>query len=462
MALSAAIVWEVEIADTHADDANGGGFKTGATGTDYTQGVGLGHIDIADLETDGANLNVMVSAGRNFVAADVGNVIHVISGTHATAGWYEIISVAADKATVDRNWATEDNSDHDDGVAILGGALATPGGLGAVLAAHAVDGMKAYGKGGTYTLTNAVPNTSGGPFAPLTGINLLIEGYETSRGDLGTPPVFDAGAQTSITLVTTTGGSGGQVHFVNWVLDGNSGADNNGFDGSGASYGADRVYRVWARDCPGIGLNINALAVQIKATGCGTGICCAAQLACLVGPIADGNTVGIDVAGSYVCIVRPVIINNTANGLECGTSHGVVVVDPTVYNNGADGIDMGSRLTGSVVGGVFTENDAYGINNPNAFNFILQVAGVNNTSGFIKTATARDFGQITLTGDPFIDAAGDDFRPDDTAGQGASLRGEGVGPWEQTNNIDIGAVQHTDPAGGGGGGVRNPLGGPVG
>jgi hypothetical protein len=43
----------------------------------------------------------VASASHNFVAADVGHYLHISAGTDWTPGWYAIVSVAANKATLD-------------------------------------------------------------------------------------------------------------------------------------------------------------------------------------------------------------------------------------------------------------------------------------------------------------------------------------------------------------------------
>jgi len=81
---------------------------------------------------------------------------------------------------------------------------------------------------------------------------------------------------------------------------------------------------------------------------------------------------------------------------------------------------------------------------------LVNCAGFNNTSGNVYGAPILNEGFLDLSADPFMDAAGHDYRPNNIAGGGAALRAAGVGVASQTNNEDIGAVQHTDPAGGGG------------
>ena len=104
MSLNANLVWEVDAATGNV--INGGGFDaiSGTPGTDYTYGVGQTVITYADIGTDGATTTVMCSVIRPFTAADVGNIINITSGTHATVGRYQILSVTGGKATVDQAW----------------------------------------------------------------------------------------------------------------------------------------------------------------------------------------------------------------------------------------------------------------------------------------------------------------------------------------------------------------------
>jgi hypothetical protein len=78
----------------------------------------------------------------------------------------------------------------------------------------------------------------------------------------------------------------------------------------------------------------------------------------------------------------------------------------------------------------------------------------NNTAGSISQLPtgAND---VSLSGDPFVNAAADNFALDNTASEGAALRGVGwpgalvVGG---TGYIDIGPLQHQDAGGGSAGG----------
>lgn len=148
MALNAAIVWEVR---TTGADTNGGGFKTGATGTDWSQ-QNAAQYAVTDGVTAGTTTITSITA--NFGTDVVGNVIYVAGGTGSVAaGWYEIISrTNSTTIVVDRSTGLTAGT----GVTLnIGGALASPGQASAL----GVDGNKYYIKAGTYTITSSITDS---------------------------------------------------------------------------------------------------------------------------------------------------------------------------------------------------------------------------------------------------------------------------------------------------------------
>lgn len=89
MALSADCIWELQTGGS--DTVNGGGFDPSKTAGMFTDGA-------ATVATTSAP--VFTSASYNFVAGDVGAWVFIASGTNWTAGWYKIVSVAANAATL--------------------------------------------------------------------------------------------------------------------------------------------------------------------------------------------------------------------------------------------------------------------------------------------------------------------------------------------------------------------------
>lgn len=214
MALSAATVWEVRSTAT-ASNANGGGFVTGASGTDYSQ-QNAAQWNLTGCTSAGADAIILHA---DAAATMVGNIANVVSGTNATAGRYEIISVVAGVSiTVDRNWGTGAVAN---GVVNIGGALSE---VTDAILETSVAGNKWYVKNATYTIGAAISLTAAG--SSLKDIEMI--GYATTRDDsplLTTRPTFDYGANTitfgafwKVRGVIFTGTSAGAV---------TSGADNN-------------------------------------------------------------------------------------------------------------------------------------------------------------------------------------------------------------------------------------------
>lgn len=85
------MVWELNASAT-ASNVNGGGFNPSNAGmlTDLT----------TDANTANTNSPIASSASYNFAAGDVNHWLYIKSGTSWTPGWYQILSVASNKATL--------------------------------------------------------------------------------------------------------------------------------------------------------------------------------------------------------------------------------------------------------------------------------------------------------------------------------------------------------------------------
>jgi hypothetical protein len=116
--------------------------------------------------------------------------------------------------------------------------------------------------------------------------------------------------------------------------------------------------------------------------------------------------------------------NNTGDGRSTGTISGNII-----HGNGSDGIQITNNNVGipNIVNNIITGNGAYGINSAasgaaRASGAIINVnAFFDNSSGqVVGIANGQD--DITLTSDPFVNAASGDFNINDTSGGGALLR----------------------------------------
>lgn len=440
MAIAAAFVWEVR---TDGNDANGGGFKTGATGTDYSQQASPqvtidGATITAVVHTTTTQLNV---TGYTVAAADVGNCVNVNGGT-ATAGRYEITAVDTgnNRWTLDRAVGTAAQT----ATGRMGGALATPGMLGKILstASQGANYQTAWIKSGTYTLTTSAAD-SGGKFLNSARAYLRIEGYETTRGDLGAKPVLNAGAQTSIYLWTEGYGEGN--YFVNLGADGNSQSGVSGFFVS-TLYGV--LVKCSAVNCSSSGIGFAAgQCIECLVTNCTTGFLNSNSSYCVASGCYNGFSIS-SMRTTLDCIAY----DCTNVGFYVTTT--CLVANCTSYSNTSHGFHGPNSGGGYVhyANCVSVSNGGKGFANDTGTAYTVRVGCAEYGNATASDSVRADLEPITLSGDPFQDGAAGDFRLNNTAGAGALLRGLGIGPVGQTNARDIGAVQVA--SGGSSGGSR--------
>jgi len=266
MAIHADFVFEVR---TTGDDTNGGGYKSSAGTTDYSQ-QDVAELSLTDCATSGAGATTLTSVTGGFTAAMVGNSINLSSGTNLTAGFYEIT------AFTDANTVTLDRSPDDSVGGVsgatgkVGGCLGTPGALSSILMAK---GNRCWIKEGTYTLTT----TTAGPAGPLdlsvnnTWIHLLIEGYGTVRGD-GGRPVISAGSTAPYAVVKIYGSYNIKSQAViGVVVDGNNNS-TRGFLDSSTNYLTGMFLKCKAINCGIIGFHSTGQLTQCYASGCADGM----------------------------------------------------------------------------------------------------------------------------------------------------------------------------------------------
>lgn len=185
MALSSAIVWEIRSTAT-ASNANGGGFKTGASGVDYSQ-QDAAQYSLTGLTSAGAGATILTASAADDM---VGNIIYITAGTNFTAGRYEITAVSAGVSiTVDRNCTSGVGAD---GVAAIGGALSLGSSDDAIFE-NAVAGHTFYVKNGTYTINGAISVSVAGTItSPIKVIGYNATREDNPTGD--TRPTWNAAA----------------------------------------------------------------------------------------------------------------------------------------------------------------------------------------------------------------------------------------------------------------------------
>ncbi len=438
MALSATVVLEVR---TTGSDTNGGGYKSDAGTTDYSQQAAA-ELAVVDAVTNGTT--TITSATGGFTAAMVGNVLYIQGGTGSiAAGWYEIATRSdTNTITVDRSAGLTTGT----GATLnVGGALASPGQAAGI----AVASNTIWVKAGTYTITTTSPNVAGGIVVATAGASdtavTIWEGYNSARGDLGTAPLMIAdGVITNAILFSLAN----FVRLANLSVDGNN---RTGIEGLAAN-GTAIPYKLRFANFVDFATNQGTM-VNVYFENC------------------TANPAAILDGGRYAFIEAkncgPLRIKSgvVAWGLVYGgTSHGFVAAgnlaqfyNTTTYGNAGDGINLDGSRQATCVNCYSEGNTGEGFGTDGTYdNALINCGGHNNTGGNYNAANIRiveNFVAIT-DGSAFTNAGAEDFSLNATALRGALLRAAGFNDFPSGNSSgaeDIGAVQHADPAGGGGG-----------
>jgi hypothetical protein len=442
MSLNAAVQWEVRT--TGSADTNGGGFKAGASGTDYSQqdnpntvGSNIGTTDVV-----AAGTTTITSAAASFTSAIVGNVIYLQGGTGSlAAGWYEVASCTnATTVVVDRTVATGTGI-----TLVIGGCFASLGGCGK---AGPVAANKVWVKTGAYTITSASTNVAGGCY---TNASATVEGYQTTRGDLGTRPVFTASGITNFTLIASTGAN---ATFRNLSVDGASATGSRGFSLANPTW----AFQLHAANCKNYGIlgGSQTVCVRCTATGCATveAIRVGVAFECeAYANTAPGFSFAGGSGGMHVNCLSYANIGASADGWgDNGNSN--TFINCVAYGNGRHGFNQTGQnptyLNCLAEGNGVSTTPAYGWVTGSALTKLLHCGAYNNASGNVQ-AGASDLTQSFVTGTAtfFTNAGAGDFSLNTTAGGGAAARAVGLpGTFPRGLTVgyaDLGAAQHNDP-----------------
>lgn len=328
MALSAALVWECRASG--ASDNNGGGFKAGAAGTDRSQQNAAQVVIDNSTITTSITANVITFTGYTPTAADVGNVVQMLTGTNVTAGFYEITGQTGTTWTVAGTAALPTSGTTTNATGNMGGALATL----AKLATAMIGSNKAYCTG---AFTSTATTTFAQSVTP-TGLvsRTRIIGYSATRGDSG---------QATLTLSTNTGligisctGNGFSVEqfAVNCSSLGTSvGIRISGFWGT--------IIKCKASNFTSQGLSSTGtlgVVIESEATG-GAGVAVTAASSSLVSRcwIHDNACTAIQLTGAG-SVTYNILANNTgatSDGITFNSA-AVFIFNNTIHGTGRDGI----------------------------------------------------------------------------------------------------------------------------
>lgn len=433
MALNAAQEWWVR---TGGSELNGGGYDATVSGA----GTNYADQDAAQLSlTDFACLNTttLTSVTGGFTALMVGNIIRIASGTHFTPGYY-MVTGYTDTNTVTLDSNPTDGSNASGGVGRLGGAHANlinyaNGGNGTqpVIATPLAPGHKVHYRCSTSTDDPSVADwTADGYYTFPSGDNtngfISFVGYNgrpliESKGALVATHVYLAWKNLSVKAVAGDFG----VIFQNpsTCIFENNIIDQNGIDMYALNVNAgSQVLGNWFRNTGSF------------SAGSQPAIVCGNYASRIVGNMFDswqGPAISSGVLDSV--FMRNIIVNIGATSaailLNGNFVNDAVVMNNTIANCAGDAIRitqvvaaMGSPIRSNIIYG----NGGYGLNYQAGAALSNGLADYNafgsNTSGPYSGVSAGDH-DVTLTGDPFTDAAGGDFSLNNTAGAGAACRG---------------------------------------
>lgn len=436
-AIGSSAVWEVRPAN--GSDNNGGGYTSG--GTDHSQQNGA-WAAYTDLVIDASTATDITSAADPFASDDIGNIINITGGTGFTTGRYEVKSIqAGNAARLDRNVGTLGSTG---GTGNLGGALATV----STAATAVVAGNVVYVKNETWDEAVVVGTTSGTSTNPI-----VIEGYNTSRGDAPTgsnrPRNNRAGAGT----IGWDQNSNNYVIKNIWVDD--AGTDcfestNSTYINCRASNGGDKGFELsiggfstfYIVNCEidnnvSSGLNISSSNNSLRAFNCyihdngGDGLNSGGSF--LINNISDTNASRGFHASGDIFWINNTSYNNTGSNGDGFRQSDTPDNNSVIFNNiSASNADEGFEIvTAGNLGVVYADyNCSYNNTGTDYLNFPTGAGANNNNSN-----------------PSFTDAANGNFAIG-TALKAAGYPGAFPGALS-TGYTDLGAVQRQEAASGG-------------
>ena len=438
--IPATTIWEVRLAGS---DTNGGGWVSGASGTDMSQFNQANSasscttagttcyskthdLSTADVASSSGSPTHITSATAAFDANIVGNVIYLTGGS-LTAGWYEVTTYnSATDVTLDGTAGcagTCTGATSSIGGALLStgqaSALATGGNVVYVLNPSGTDG------GSVYSITNATAGVSGGTVNSSQPV--FYVGYSTNRV-LGNA---DPRPSLQLNVSTATMWAANYIHVQNFVLDGNT--------QTAAKLVSAGVLFV---NCLVKNFNTASTSLSVFYKDLAT----ANSATVFVGNLCDkceaySNTaIPYNVSYCIDCISS----GNSATGFTANAlcDHCLAV------SNNPDGFDTSSNSAGLIVNSLADDNTTYGFSsNGQGKMFINDAYYGNGTATHFITNLIGNYGAIPITaGEPLTAIGSYNFMPNSTANQGALLLNASdpaTFPRGTTSNYrDVGAAQH--------------------
>lgn len=410
-----AITYSTLSPNTVAGCATTGSPTGGTWSIDYSQSTTPG-IAYTDMVIDGATNTRYTSAGNPVGPNVVGNVIVVTSGSGFTTQRVQISSVSGTTATCDKSLGTLGSTGGNGG---LGGALVSPGMASGLMIA----GNSIWIKSGTYTIASASTNIATGCMSLLastTASMSRVVGYGSLRGDQGTKPLLQASGISTFTIIQAANGN----HLENLSLDGAGLTSSKGVSTSGF-YSC--VYKCKFANFTNNAVLGNAFTevFMCEATGCSgtTAFAASNHYYC----VARSNTAAGFAQNGATSAIGCMALNNTGVGTDGFlSSNGSIFIDCISYGNGRSGFGFNAAATRMQCVNCIAVNNTnigYSINSVCDNAILYNCASYNNNGATSNISTYNLINFVTLTADPFADAAGNNFALNNHPGGGALLRG---------------------------------------
>lgn len=449
MALGPRLTWEVR---STGNANNGGGFdpSVAGAGTDFSQQDSPAvTIDNATITTSITANVITFTAGYTPTSADVGNVVHMLTGTNVTAGPYLITTVGGSTWTVTGAVNLPTSGTTTNATGRMGGALSKLPDLPTFPDGNTIWVRGSFSTASQITLAGSITD---GRFTTYLG-------YTTTRGDNGLATIT---ATANLAPVVV---AGNQLIFRNFKIDGANTADR------GITFGIDcYVDNLFVTRCNLSGGQAQNEGTRVRRslfTFNGAGAAAGAGLDVGTGCIASeceahDNKQGFSSSNGTGDFRFCLSHGNTGSGFYQAGDDGMRLLNCVSDLNGVDGLqinDSGGGTTIEVTNCIFSNNTGRGIRSV-ATDYSAaasaQMAVFFQNNAFYNN-TAGNYGQvpqgasdILLTASPYTNAAGGDYSLNGTAGGGAALLGAGIpggygalgaNALGSTGHLDVGAVQ---------------------
>jgi hypothetical protein len=406
---------------------NGGGFVSGGGGTDYSQQT-TAQYTFTDLSssTGTSTTPAVLSVSHSFVAADVGNIIHITAGTSWTAGWYQIVSVATGAATLDR--ACGSVATLTSGTYYVGGALS----FGSTQDSNFCATTGVVGGNIVWVRNTTTPLTLGiavSTRVATTALPIKFIGYNATRGDnpstVATMPAWNQGAfgwtlgqNTNFSYINFTGtpsniftcNAANNIFNTCKIVNTNV---NTGVTGISSTAGGIVALNCEISALHGIGFAMGGTIPGCQVNGCyihncqtGISIVTTGAGNVVANSIIEGCTTAAIALGSGALLNT--IMNNTFYGAEVPNGAGIATTNGNEYNFLFNNIFYGltTALTENTTASTMVANYNNYFNNTTNYTGIS--AGANDKAlqpGFVGVTNLTGTTATTLTGNIISDSS---------------------------------------------------------